>query len=105
MVRVEGREGKQPSYAIAGGSSCIQPLSTEETFSIHFFFCPECKEDFGSDSVLDKHKNKYDAYDNILEDFTDIPFKLFDRIGQNHKDLDGEEESEREYNPKREFDS
>ena len=61
--------------------------------------CPECKEDFGSDSVLDKHKNKYDIYDNILEDFTDIPFKLFDRIGQNHKDMDGEEEHE--YDPKK----
>ena len=43
--------------------------------------------------------------DNILEDFADIPFKLSDRIGQNHKDLDGEEESEHEYDPKKEFDS
>ena len=58
-----------------------------------FFCCPECKEDFKSKSVLDKHNNKYDIYDNILEDFTDIPFKLFDRIGQNLKDLDGEEYS------------
>ena len=41
----------------------------------------------------------YDIYDNILEDFTDIPFKLFDRIGQNHKDMDGEEEYE--YDPKK----
>ena len=85
MVRVEGREGRQPSYAIAGGSSPIQPLSTEETFIIKSFCCcRECKEDFGSDSDLHKHKNKYDVYDNILEDFTDIPFKLLDRIGQNH---------------------
>ena len=71
----------------------------------NLFCCPECKEDFGSDSVLDKHKNKYDVYDNFLEDCTDFPFKLFDRIGQNHKDLDGEEDSEHEYDPKKEFDS
>ena len=36
----------------------------------------------------------YDIYDNILETCTDIPFKLFDRIDQNHKDMDGEEEHE-----------
>ena len=30
-------------------------------------------EDFGSESVLDKHKNKYVVYDKILEDFADIP--------------------------------
>ena len=101
MVRVEGREERQPSYAIAGGSSPVQPLSTEETFSIKFCCCPECKEDFGNDSVLDKHKNKYDVYDNIFEDFSDIPFKLFDRIGKNLKDLDGEEDSEHEYDPKK----
>mgnify|MGYP000085325638 FL=1 len=71
----------------------------------NLFCCPECKEDFGSKSVLDKHKNKYDVYDNILEDFADIPFKLSDRIGQNLKDLDGEEDSEHEYDPKKEFDS
>ena len=52
------------------------------------------QERLWSDSVLDKHKNKYDIYDNILEDFTDIPFKLFDRIGHNHKDMDREEEHE-----------
>ena len=57
-----------------------------------FCCCPECKEDFGSDSVLDKPKHKYDMYDNILEDCTDITFKLFDRIGKNHKDMDGKEE-------------
>ena len=45
---------------------------------------------------LDQHKNKYDAYENILEDFADIPFKLSDRIGQTLKDLDGEEDSEHE---------
>ena len=50
---------------------------------------------------LDKHKNKYDVYDNILEDFADIPFKLSDRIGQNLKDLNGEEDSEHEYDPKK----
>ena len=62
----------------------------------NIFCCPECKEDF----VLEKHKNKYDVYDIILEDFVDIPFKLLDRIGQNLKDLDGEEDSEHEYDPK-----
>ena len=90
---------------LQGGRSPVQPLSTEETFSIKSFFCPECKEDFGSNSVLDKHKNKYDVYDNILEDFIDIPFKLFDRICQNHQDLDGEEDSEHEYDPKKKIDS
>ena len=40
-------------------------------------------EYFGSESVLDKHKNIYDVYDNILEDFVEIPFQLSDRIGQN----------------------
>ena len=49
--------------------------------------------------MLDKHKNKYDVYDNILEDFADIPFKLSDRIGPNLKNL------EREEDPKKEFDS
>ena len=44
-------------------------------------------------------KNKYDVYDNILEDFADIAFKLSDRIGQNHKDLNGEEDSEHDYDP------
>ena len=58
-------------------------------------------EDFGSKSILDKHMNKYDVYDNILEYFVDIPFKLSDRIGQNCKDLKGEEDSEHEYDPKK----
>ena len=65
------------------------------------FCCLDCKEDFGSESVLDKHKNKYDVYDNILEDFADNLFKLSDRIDQNLKDLDGEEDSEHEYDPKK----
>ena len=56
-------------------------------------FFPECNEDFGSKSVLDKHKKKYDIYDNILEDFADIQFKPSDRIGQNLQDLDGKEDS------------
>jgi hypothetical protein len=46
-------------------------------------------------------QEKYDVYDNILEDFSDIPFKLSDRIGQHLKDLDGEEDSEYEYDPKK----
>ena len=54
--------------------------------------------------MQDKHKNKYDVYDNISEDFADIIFKLSDRIGQNLKDLDGEEDSEHEYDPKIFFD-
>ena len=36
-----------------------------------------------------------------MEDFADIPFKLSDRIGQNLKDLDGEEDSEHEYDHKK----
>ena len=48
-----------------------------------------------------KHRKKYDVYDNMLVDLMDIPFKLFDRIGQNHKDLDGETDSEHEYDPKK----
>ena len=44
-------------------------------------------------SILDKHKKKYDIYDTILEDFVAIQFKVSDRIGQNLKDLDGEEDS------------
>ena len=105
MVRVEGREGRQPSYAIAVGSCLVQPLSTEETSSIKSFCCPECKEDFGSNSNLNKHKKKYDIYDNILEDLADIQFKLIDRIGQFHKDMDGEGDSEHEDEPKKEFNS
>ena len=61
----------------------------------NLYSCPECKEDFVSKSVLDKHKNMYDVYDNILEDFANIPFKLCDRTGQNLKDLDGEVLSEK----------
>ena len=38
MVRVEGREGWQHNYAIAVGSRPIQPLSTEETSRIQFFW-------------------------------------------------------------------
>ena len=49
---------------------------------------------FGSESVLDKQKNKFDVYDNILEDFADIAFKLSNRIVQNLKDLNGDEDSE-----------
>ena len=71
----------------------------------NLFCCPECKESFGSKSVLDKHKKKYEIYDNILEDFADIQFKLSHRIGQNLKDLDGEEDSEHECDPKKEFNS
>ena len=37
MVRVEGREGRQSSYAIAVGSGPVQPLYTEETSSIQPF--------------------------------------------------------------------
>ena len=40
-------------------------------------------EYFGSKSASDKHKNNYDVYDNILEDFSKIPFQLSDRFGQN----------------------
>ena len=54
-------------------------------FVYNLFCCPEVKEDFGSESVLDKHKNKYDVSDNILEDLADIPFQLSDRIGKNLK--------------------
>ena len=43
--------------------------------------CLKCKEDFGSESDLDKQNNKYGVHDNILEDFDDIAFKLSDRIG------------------------
>ena len=43
---------------------------------------------------------KYDVYDHILEDFAYIPLKLSDRIGQN-LDLDGEEDSEHEYDAKK----
>ena len=85
------------------GSHTIQPLSTEEISSIEYFCCPECKEDFGSKRILDKHKKKYNIYDNILEDFADIQFKLSDRIGQNLEDLDGKDDSEHEYDPKKEF--
>ena len=81
-------------------------ISLQRKHLVHnLFCCSEYKEDFGSESVLDKHKNKYDVYDNILEDFADIQFKVSARIGQNLKDLDGEEESEYEYDPKKEFDS
>ena len=65
-------------------------LSTGPTLSS--CCCPECKEDLGSESVLDKHNIKYDVYENILEDFADIPFKLSDRLGPNLKDLDGGED-------------
>ena len=34
----EGREGRQPSYAIAVGRRPVQSLSTEETSSKQFFF-------------------------------------------------------------------
>ena len=54
----------------------------------------------GSKSILDKHKKKYDIYDNILEDFADIQLKLSDRIGQNLEYLDGKEDIAPEYDPK-----
>ena len=98
--RVGGQGGKAAQLRQVG-SRPVQPLSSEETSSIQSLCCPECKEDFGSKSVLDKHKNKYDVSDNILEDFADIPFKLSDRISQHLKDLDGEEDSEHEYDPKK----
>ena len=100
MVRLEGREGRQPSYAKWG--AVPYNLSLQRKHLVYnLFCCPECKEDFGSKSVLDKHKNKYDIYDNILEDFAEIPFKLSNRQGQHLKDLDGEEDSEHEYDPKK----
>ena len=90
--------GRQLSYAKWG--AIPYNLSLQRKHLVYnLFCCPECKEDFGSKSVLDKHKNKYDIYDNILEDFADIPFKLHDRIGQHLKDLDGEEDSE--HDPKK----
>ena len=70
----------------------------------NLFCCLECKGDFGSESFLDKHKNKYDLYDKIFEDFADIPFKLSDKSGQNTKDRDGEEDREHENDSKKEFD-
>ena len=73
----EGREGRQPSYALQWGAAPYN-LSLQR----------ECKDDFGSEIVSIKHKKKYDVYDNISEDFA--PFKLSDRISQNLKDLDGE---------------
>ena len=84
----------------------LYKLSLQRKLLVYnLFCCPKCKEDFGSKSVLDKHKNKYDVYDNILEDFAYIPFKLSDRIGQTLKDLNGKEDSEHKYDPKKEFDS
>ena len=78
MVRLEGREGRQWGAAPYN-------LSLQRKRKVYnLFCCPECKEEY-----LDKHKNKYDVNENILEDFSDIPFKLSDRIGPNLKDLDG----------------
>ena len=69
-----GREGNQATPLQWGAA--LYNLSLQRKHLVHnLFCCPECKEDFGSESVLDKHKNKYDVYDNILEDFADIPFK------------------------------
>ena len=82
MVRVEGREGRKPSYAIAVGSHPVQPLSIEETSSIQSFVVVQNARKTLEASVLDKRKIKYDVYDNTLEDFADIPFKLSDIIGQ-----------------------
>ena len=36
-----------------------------------------------------------------FQNFAVIPFKLSDRIGQNLMDLDGEEDSEHEYDPEK----
>ena len=102
MVRVEGREGRQPNYAIAVGSHPIQPLSTEETYSIQSFLWSRIQKRPWKRECF---RQTHDVYDNILEDFADILFKLSDRLGQHLKDLDGEEESEHEYDPKKEFDS
>ena len=99
-----GREGS-PATPLQWGATSFN-VSLQRKYLVYNLFCrPECKEDFESDSVLDKRKNKYDVNNNILEDFADIPVKLSVRIVQNFKDLDGEEDSEHEYDPKKEFDS
>ena len=69
------------------------------------FFLSKMQGRLWKQDCLDKHKNKYYVYDNILENFAYIPFKLSDRIGQNPKDLNGKEDSEHKYDPKKEFDS
>ena len=56
----------------------VIPVVPVEHLVDNRFSCPEFKENFGSKSVLNKHKNKYHVYNNILEDFSDIPFKLSD---------------------------
>ena len=106
LLNLHGQGGGQGGKA-AQLRHCSEELPrTTSLYRVYnLFCCPECKDDFGSKSVLDKHKNKYDVYDNILEDLAYTPFKLSDRIGQNLEDLDGEENSEHEYDPKKEFPS
>ena len=93
-----GREGS-PATPFQWGAALYKLSLQRKHLVYNLFCCPKCKEDFGSKSVLDKHKNKYDVYDNILEDFAYIPFKLSDRIGQTLKDLNGKEDSEHKYDP------
>ena len=91
--------GREIRLIVTANIGPMPGYTTLESFS-----CPECKEDFGTESLLEKHKKKYHVYVDILVDFADIQFKVSDRKRQNLEDLDNEE-SEHEYDPTEESDS
>ena len=106
LLNLHGQGGGQGWKAVQQWGATPYNLSLQRKHLGHnLFSCPEWQEDFWSESVLDKHKNKYIIYDNILEDFADIPFKLSERIGGDLKDLDWGKYSEHNYDPKKEFDT
>ena len=73
----------------------MQPLSTEETSRIESFLLSRMQERLWKRECFRQTQDQ--VYDNILEDLAGIPFKLYDKIGQNLKDLDGEEDNEHDY--------
>ena len=102
LESLPGTETKKP--LTIGYYQNVHFNSLEENKKYDLFSCPECKEDFGTESLLEKHKKKYHVYVDILVDFADIQFEVSDRKRQNLEDLDNEE-SEHEYDPTEESDS
>ena len=103
LESLPGTETKKP--LTIGYYQNVHFTSLEENKKYDLFSCPKCKEDFGTESLLEKHKKKYHVYDDILVDFANILFKITDPKNQNLEDLNHEEESEHDYDPTEESSS
>jgi hypothetical protein len=102
LESLPGTETKKP--LTIGYYHNVHFTSLEENKKYDLFSCPECKEDFGKESLLEKHEEKYHVYVDILVDLANIQFEVPDQKRQNLEDLDNDE-SEYEYDPTEESNS